>query len=53
MTRRLLNAALGLAVGLITAPLALVAWPAFAAWFMYNETEEGFVEVKKEEPCEN
>lgn len=41
MTRRLLNAALGLALGVITAPLALVAWPAFAAWFMFNETEGG------------
>lgn len=36
MTRRLLNAALGFAAGLITAPLALVAWPAFAAWFAWN-----------------
>jgi hypothetical protein len=40
VTRRLLNAALGGALGVITAPLALIAWPAFAAWFMWNETEE-------------
>ena len=39
MTRRLFNAALGLAAGIVTAPLALVAWPALLAWFMYNETE--------------
>ena len=39
MTRRIFTAALGLALGVITAPLALVAWPAFAAWFMFNETE--------------
>lgn len=40
MTPRKLFAALcGLAVGLITAPLALVAWPLFAAWFLYNESE--------------
>lgn len=39
MTRRLLNAALGLAAGIVTAPFALVAWPAFLAWFMFNETE--------------
>lgn len=39
MTRRLLNAALGLVAGIFTAPLALVAWPLFAAWFMWNESE--------------
>jgi uncharacterized membrane protein len=39
MPRRLLNAALGLAAGIVTAPLAIVAWPAFLAWFMFNETE--------------
>jgi hypothetical protein len=39
MTRRLLNAALGLAAGLVTAPFALVAWPFFLAWFMFNESE--------------
>lgn len=40
MPRRLLNAALGLAAGLVTAPLALVAWPAFLAWFLYNESDD-------------
>ena len=40
MTRRLFNAALGLAVGIATAPIALVAWPLFLAWFSFNETEE-------------
>ena len=39
MTRRIFNAALGFAAGLITAPLALVAWPAFLAWFLFNESE--------------
>lgn len=39
MTRRLLTAALGLAAGLITAPLAMLAWPAFTAWFAWNESE--------------
>lgn len=40
MTRKLLAALLGLAAGIITAPLALVVWPAFCAWFMWNETED-------------
>lgn len=39
MTRRILSAALGLAAGLITAPFAMLAWPAFLAWFLYNESE--------------
>ena len=34
------NALLGLALGVCTWPLALVAWPLFLAWFMWNETEE-------------
>lgn len=38
--RKILNALFGLAAGIVTAPAALVAWPAFAAWFMWNETEE-------------
>lgn len=39
MTRRILSAALGFAAGLITSPLAMLAWPAFAAWFAWNESE--------------
>ena len=39
MTRRIFTALLGLAAGIFTAPLALVAWPAFLAWFLYNESE--------------
>ena len=35
-----LNALLGLALGLCTWPLALVAWPLFLAWFLWNETED-------------
>ena len=34
------NALLGLALGICTWPLALVAWPLFLAWFLWNETEE-------------
>ena len=34
------NALLGLALGVCTWPLALVAWPLFLAWFLGNETEE-------------
>lgn len=37
--RKLLNAALGLAAGIVTLPLAIFAWPIFAAWFLYNETD--------------
>ena len=34
-----ITAALGLVAGIVTAPLALVIWPAFLAWFMFNEAE--------------
>ena len=34
------NALLGLALGICTWPLALVAWPLFLAWFLWNETDE-------------
>lgn len=34
------NALLGLALGVCTWPVALVAWPVFLAWFMWNETED-------------
>ena len=39
MTRRILSAALGLAAGIVTAPLAKLAWPVFCAWFLFNESE--------------
>lgn len=39
--RKLLNAALGLAAGIFTLPLAVVAWPILFAWFMWNETDDG------------
>ncbi len=38
--RKLLNATLGLAAGIVTLPLAIFAWPILAAWFMYNETDD-------------
>lgn len=31
--RKVANAALGLAAGIVTLPLAVVAWPILAAWF--------------------
>ena len=40
MIARLFAALLGLVAGLVTAPLALVIWPAFLAWFAFNESEE-------------
>ena len=38
--RKLLAALFGLAVGIVSDPLALIVWPAFCAWFMYNEEED-------------
>ena len=38
--RKLANAILGLAAGVITLPLAIFAWPLFAAWFFWNEAKE-------------
>ena len=38
--RKILNALLGLVAGIVTAPLAVVAWPFAVAIFMYNETDE-------------
>ena len=35
-----INALLGLALGVCTWPLALVAWPLFLAWVLWNETED-------------
>jgi len=34
------NALLGLALGVVTWPLALAAWPAFLAWFLWSETDD-------------
>lgn len=39
MTRRILTAALGFALGIVTAPLVAVAWPVVATWFAFNESE--------------
>ena len=40
MTRRIFTALLGLAAGIITWPIAAIVWPAFCAWFLYNESED-------------
>lgn len=40
MTRRIANAAIGLAVGIFTLPLAAAAWPFVAAWWLLNETDD-------------
>lgn len=40
MIRRIFRAALGLVAGCITAPLMLIAWPIFMAWYLFNETDE-------------
>ena len=37
--RKIANALLGLAAGLITLPLAILAWPILAAWFFWDETD--------------
>ena len=39
MTRRIINTVCALVAGAVTAPLALVVYPAFVAWFVWNETE--------------
>ncbi len=39
MKRKLANALLGLAAGIVTAPIAMLAWPFYLAWFMWNESE--------------
>ena len=38
--RKLLNAALGLAAGIVTLPIAIFAWPILAAWFAWDETDD-------------
>ena len=38
--KRLLNAAIGLGLGIVTLPLAAVLWPAICTWFFYNETDD-------------
>ena len=35
--RKLFAALLGVAAGICTDPLALILWPAFCAWFLWNE----------------
>ena len=39
MTRKLFAALFGFVAGIVTAPLALVAWPFMFAVFMWNEEE--------------
>ena len=41
-TRKILNAALGLLAGIVTAPLAAIAWPAFCAVFLWNEVKQAY-----------
>lgn len=38
--RKMANAIIGFAAGLITLPLAMFAWPIFAAWFFWDETDD-------------
>lgn len=42
--RKYLAAALGLTVGIITIPIAIIVFPAFAAWFFWNEMSDEEVE---------
>ena len=51
--QRRFNALLGLALGVCTWPLALVAWPLFLAWFMWNETEEERPSDQSQRPSAN
>ena len=38
--RKLLAALLGFAAGVVSDPLALLIWPIFVAWFLYNEADD-------------
>lgn len=38
--RKLLAALLGFAAGVVSDPLALLIWPFFVAWFLYNESDD-------------
>ena len=37
---KILNGLLGLAVGVCSLPLAPLVWPAFCAWYLWNETDD-------------
>lgn len=37
---KLRNAVLGFALGVCTFPLAIIVWPGFLAWYLWNETDE-------------
>lgn len=38
--RKIANALLGFAAGIVTLPLAIFAWPLVAAWLFFNELED-------------
>ena len=38
--RKIFNGLLGLAVGVCSLPLAPIVWPAFCAWYLWNETDD-------------
>lgn len=44
--RKLRNAALGLALGVVTIPVALIAWPIVIAAVLYAETDADATEMK-------
>lgn len=37
---KILSALLGVAVGVITWPIAAIAWPFVCAWYLYNERDD-------------
>ena len=39
-SHRIYNAIGGFILGVLTAPLAIAAWPAIVAWFFYSETDD-------------
>lgn len=47
--KRLVNAALGLGLGVVTLPLAAVLWPAICMWFFWHETDDNANEDSGEE----
>jgi len=47
MSRRIVAAAFGVALGIVTLPLAVFVWPANCAWFFWHEAEEGGVDDER------
>lgn len=38
--RKFANALIGLGLGIVTLPLAIIMWPAICMWFFWHETDD-------------